>query len=125
MKKRDKTIIEKIISYIDRALSYTEEMTEESFIENSMTFDASALMVLQIGELSKSISDEVKSRYNMPWKEMAGLRNKIAHNYDDVNLSTLWWIIKQNLPDLKSNLSAILNIEKIDASTDFDDIVYL
>jgi uncharacterized protein with HEPN domain len=56
-----------------------------------------------IGEASKNISEEVKSQYpNIPWKEMAGMRNKMIHEYFGIDLQIVWKTEKNRLLQLKS-----------------------
>jgi len=70
---------------------------------------ACAFSVSQIGELVKEISDEtLEENKNIPWSSIRGMRNRIVHDYENVNLSVLWTTIKENLPDLKQELKNIL-----------------
>ena len=57
-----------------------------------------------IGEVSKKISDDLKKKINLPWKEIAGFRDKAIHDYFDINLDVVWNTIIIDLPPLKEKL---------------------
>jgi len=61
-----------------------------------------------IGEAAKYVLEEIRERYAaVPWKEMAGMRDKLTHEYFGVNLEVVWQTIKKRLPELKILLSEI------------------
>ena len=109
MKSKDRIIIQKIISYINDIENYVEGLDAMNFLDDKKTITACAFTVSQIGELSKEISDETQKDYdNIPWKSIKGMRNKIVHDYENVDLSVLWATIKESLPELKNQLKEIL-----------------
>lgn len=109
MKSKDRIIIQKIISYIDDVEQYIEGIDVKSFLDDKKTITACAFTVSQIGELSKEITNEAQNTYkNIPWKSIKGMRNKIVHDYENVDLSVLWGTITKSLPDLKNDLKEIL-----------------
>ena len=77
---------------------------------------ACAFSVSQIGELAKEISEDVQNKYKeIPWSAIKGMRNRIVHDYENVDLSVLWGTIHKSLPELKLKLEKILfdNTEEI------------
>ena len=61
-----------------------------------------------IGEAAAKVTSETKSRYpEIPWQDMALMRNRLIHVYFDVDLEVVWETIQKDLPDLKRNLQAI------------------
>ena len=105
MKNKDKIIIQKIIGYINDIEQYTKGMQAENFFEDKKTMTACAFSLTQIGELAKEIDDETSSNISeIPWKSIKGMRNRIVHDYDNVDLSVLWSTIKLSLPELKDKL---------------------
>ena len=73
------------------------------------TITACAFSVSQIGELVKEINDETIQKYNaIPWNSIKGMRNRIIHDYENVDLSVLWGTIKESLPELKDKLKEII-----------------
>lgn len=112
MKSKDRIIIQKIITYIKDVENFIENIDMMSFFEDKKTITACAFTVSQIGELSKEISIETKEKYkDIPWKSIKGMRNKVVHDYENVDLSVLWGTIKQSLPDLNNQLRSILEEE--------------
>ncbi len=58
-----------------------------------------------IAEAAKKLPEEIRSQYeDIPWKSIIGLRNVIAHNYDDVNLKEIWEIVSHHLPETKKQI---------------------
>lgn len=109
MKSKDRIIIQKIINYINDINNYVEGLEALEFLEDKKTITACAFTVSQIGELSKEISKETIQKYNnIPWSSMKGMRNRIVHDYENIDLSVLWGTIKTSLPELKENLKEIL-----------------
>ena len=96
MKSKDRIILQKIISYIKEVESYIEGLNTETFMEDKKTITACAFTVSQIGELAKDISEEMQKEYNnIPWKAMKGMRNKIVHDYENIDLAVLWGTIRE------------------------------
>lgn len=109
MKSKDRIIIQKIITYIDDVEKYISEIDAKDFLDDKKTIMACAFTVMQIGEISKEITEETQTKYeNVPWKSMKGMRNKIVHEYENVDLSVLWATIKESLPELKDELKEII-----------------
>lgn len=108
MQGKDALIIKKIIKYIDDIADYTADMNLQSFQSDSKTVSACAFSIAQIGELAKFISDETQAKHaNIPWNAMRGMRNKIVHDYDNIDLIVLWGTIEKSLPELKAGLEHI------------------
>lgn len=109
MKSKDRIIIQKIIEYIDDVEKYVYGLEAKDFLDDKKTITACAFTVSQIGEIVKEITDETINKYTyIPWKSIKGMRNKIVHDYDNVDLSVLWGTIKNSLPQLKEELKEII-----------------
>jgi uncharacterized protein with HEPN domain len=64
-------------------------------------------------EAVKKLSSDLKKNYkNIPWKDIAGLRDKLIHNYFGVDILLVWTICKRDIPELKKFISKILQITK-------------
>ena len=62
-----------------------------------------------IGEATKNLSRELKTKHReIPWREIAGMRDKLIHEYFGVNLELVWVTIKNELPELKNQILKIL-----------------
>lgn len=110
MNDKEKYAILKMIEYINKSILYTKDLTYEAFEEDTKTQDATIFNISQIGELVRNITDETINKYgNIEWKMIKGLRNRIIHDYVGINLSNIWYVIKNDLPMLKVDLMQILN----------------
>ena len=66
-----------------------------------------------IGEATKRLSPEFRAKHSsIPWKQIAGIRDIIAHNYDEVDLQEVWTVIKVNLPSLLEYILPLLPEEE-------------
>ena len=109
MKTKERIIIQKIIGYISDVEKYIEGLQAKDFLDDKKTITACAFTVSQIGELVKEITDETMKKYNnIPWNSIKGMRNRIVHDYENVDLSVLWGTIKESLPELKDELKEII-----------------
>lgn len=109
MKSKDRIIIQKIIIYISDVQEYVKGLDAKDFIDDKKTITACAFTVSQIGELVKEITEETITKYNIiPWNSIKGMRNRIVHDYENVDLSVLWGTIKESLPELKEKLKEII-----------------
>jgi len=72
-----------------------------------MLVDACVFNISQIGELANTVDADFAAQHsNIPWRVLYGLRNRIVHNYDGVNLLLILQIIKEDFPQLIENLRA-------------------
>lgn len=102
---KNKLIVEKILKYISKVLTYTKNTEYDEFINNSILVEACVFNLSQIGELANRIDKEFEeSNPSIPWRVLYGLRNKIVHDYEGVNLVLIWDIVKEDLPELNIQL---------------------
>jgi uncharacterized protein with HEPN domain len=106
--KSDLLYLSNIQDCIQRIESYTIE-GKEKFLETPMIQDAVIRNFEIIGEATKRLSPELKNSYpDVSWKQIAGLRDILIHDYLKVNLNRVWGIIEQNLPQLKQTVETVL-----------------
>ena len=92
---KNKLIVEKILKYISKLLEYTKDTEYTSFVNNSILVEACVFNLSQIGELANKIDKEFEeSNPSIQWRVMYGLRNKIVHDYEGVNLVLIWDIVR-------------------------------
>ena len=107
---KNKIIIEKIIKYTSKILDYTNDTDYSKFESNSILVEACVFNLSQIGELANKIDEDFAGNNpEIPWRNMYGLRNKIVHDYDGVNLVLIWDIVKEDLPELYKKLNELYN----------------
>lgn len=113
---RDNTIVEKIYNYckeIDDAHN-TFGGSYENFKINTVYKNAVCLCLLQIGELSTKLSEEFKTNYNsIPWKQIRGMRNVVAHEYGHIDYEIVWETIEEGVPSLKDFCCSVLGIDNL------------
>jgi len=91
MKKDDTVYLHHILDAIDLIEEYTNELSENEFLSNSMARNAVVRQIEIIGEAARNISDDFRDLHpNVPWGKMIGIRNKIIHEYFNVNFPIVW-----------------------------------
>lgn len=81
----------------------------DTFESNSIYQNATALCVLQIGELTTHFTNEFKAEYNkIPWNQIKALRNVVAHNYGKIDNEILWETLISDIPVLNEYCSQII-----------------
>jgi uncharacterized protein with HEPN domain len=109
MKKEFLDYIEDIIEAMDDAMNFVKGMEYDVFVKDRKTVYAVTRAMEIIGEAVKKIPTSVKNRYSqIPWKDMAGMRDKVIHEYFGVDLKRVWSTIKKDIPNLKLLFEKIL-----------------
>src|SRR5699024_1405729 len=109
MTEKDKVYLKNILDCIRLINDYTNGLTEEEFFSHSMVQDAVIRNFEIIGEAAKMVSESTRSEYNqIPWKQMAGMRDKLIHNYMGVDVGIIWKTINEILPSLEREIKVIL-----------------
>ncbi len=100
--KDDSYYIQKIITDVDFIISNTQSITVEEFSLNEILQDSMVFRLIQICENSHRISDSYKDkRKDIPWKNISGLRNRIVHDYGNVDFTIVFDTLTEDIPDLK------------------------
>ena len=109
MKRDDTVYLHHNLDAIDRIEEYTKGMSENEFLGNSMAHDAVVRQIEIIGEAARNISVEFRNKHSkLPWGKMTGIRNKIIHEYFNVNYAIVWDTVQDDLPVLKKSIKKIL-----------------
>ena len=102
---RNDLVIEKMLSLIERIEDFCKSVDFKSFSDNDMLIDACVFNLSQIGEQVNKIDEDFERAHpEVPWRQVYGLRNRIVHDYEGVNLKLVWEIIQSDLPSLKDKL---------------------
>lgn len=98
-----------VLEAIERIEQYTQDMTETDFEADTKTRDATHYNLLIIGEASSYLPEEVTDNYpDIPWIEVRGMRNVVAHGYFAIKLPIIWKTVSDDLGPLKSTMEEIL-----------------
>jgi uncharacterized protein with HEPN domain len=97
--QRDKEYLLDIFEAAKAAVSYIQGKSEDEFFHDVQCQDAVIRRLELIGEAARRLSDSTReSLCDLPWKEMIGMRNRLIHQYDDVDLSIVWNTVQQDMP---------------------------
>lgn len=111
-KRTDKDFLSDIQEAIRRITVYMTGVTYEAFLAEIKTQDAVIRNLEIIGEATKNLSVGIRVKYpDMPWKGMAGVRDRLIHQYFGVNLDIVWQIVTVELPDIATQLEEIIRHE--------------
>lgn len=101
MIKNDLAYIENILDCIRKINEFSNGLSLSDFKTNEMVQDAIIRNIEIIGEASKKISKETKQiHHKIPWKEIAGMRDKLIHDYLGVDVIVVWKTIREDIPVL-------------------------
>ncbi len=109
MERRDRIVLQKVLSEIDIARTMMDGYTLEQFKQNEMLMRAVGMTVINIGELVKNLSDETRLAYpHIPWKAIAGFRDVAAHKYQTLRMEDVYETVVTDFPALKEQIERIL-----------------
>ena len=111
MNEKERSALERIVSYCALAQSARERHfpDRQTFDEDRFYGDGIALYIQQIGECVNELSDEfVESHREVPWHQIRGMRNIIAHAYQGVDPDVVWDVLDVDLPRLSHSCEGIL-----------------
>lgn len=107
--KHNEIYLRHILDEIIFLLKTTENLNYDSFFENEMYTRAFSRSFEIIGEAAKNLSlDFRKTHTDIEWKKISGMRDKIIHQYFNVDYELLWDVIKTKLPEIKNKIEKLL-----------------
>ncbi len=103
--KNDNYYLEKIKSDIVFIVAHMKDVDLQELNRNEVLLDSMMFRMIQISENAKKLSAEYKSeKSNLPWDELSGLRNRIVHDYGNVDLDIVFETLKYDIPELLEQL---------------------
>ena len=110
MAKGNEYFLQKTINEIDIIMDYSKGMTVEDFKNQPAILDGIVFRMIQMSEHMNNISNDFKIAHSeIKWVNIKGFRNRLVHNYGNVDLDFVYNAISIDIPELKYSLTAILN----------------
>ncbi len=107
-KREPKILLDDIQLAIAKIERYTAGLDRAAFLGDEKTIDAVVRNLEIIGEAVRQLPNEWKDRHPaVVWSQIAGMRNRIVHDYMAVDLEIVWNILQKSLPDFRSKLAGI------------------
>src|SRR3989338_4829617 len=102
---RDKVYLEEIKEFCGKIMAFTESLDYEKFLEDEKLQLAVVKLIENVGEASKRMSENIRQEYNtVDWKKAMAMRDKLAHDYMDIDLAIVFDVATVEIPQLLKNL---------------------
>lgn len=109
MKKNPEIFLKHILESIEEIEKHLKKMSEKEFEDDIKTQDAVIRRIEIIGEAAKNLPLEFKKKHlDIEWREIAGMRDKLIHEYFGVNIDMVWEVIYNDIPKLKKQITELL-----------------
>jgi len=102
--KNDRVYLEQILESMEKIRQFVNGMDKDQFLKDQKTQSAVIMQLALIGELAKRVSDETRSKVDVPWKEIAGFRDRAVHDYYQIDLEVAWNTVILDLEPLREKL---------------------
>ena len=107
--KNDRLYLQHILEAIEQIEEYIADCEPAHFLVTRLIQDGVIRQMEIIGEATKSLSTETRlSAPEVPWKDIAGMRDKLIHQYFGVDLNAVWLTATEDLPALKTTIKELL-----------------
>ncbi|MGI0479170.1 DUF86 domain-containing protein [Geminocystis sp. CENA526] len=105
----DQSYLLDIANLCETILRLTDNMTKENFFDDEKTYLAVLYEITIIGEVVKRLSSEFRENHpHIEWRKIAGMRDRLVHDYDEVKLDLVWQVVINYIPELLSYITPLL-----------------
>ena len=110
MNNKDNSVyLKHVMDAINRIEEYTNNISEKRFMDKNIMQAAIIREIEIIGEATKMLGQEFKDNHqSIPWKKIAGMRDKLIHGYFGVDLNAVWKTVKEDIPQLKKEIKELI-----------------
>jgi uncharacterized protein with HEPN domain len=109
MKRDDSLYLRHILDAIAKVETYLQDKDEMAFSQETLIQDAVIRQIEIMGEATKRLSRDLRAKYEQPsWQDIAGMRDKLIHDYFGVDIGQVWLTATEDLPLLKAEVERIL-----------------
>ena len=113
MRRNDLILLHQIIAAVNEAVGFTRDYSRQELSTNRMLQLATVRLLEIIGEAAGGISRDCRTAYpEIAWQKMAGMKQRLARGYFDIDLDVLWQTVSSDLPPLLGKLERIISEEK-------------
>ncbi|MBI9008467.1 MAG: DUF86 domain-containing protein [Tenericutes bacterium] len=106
--KGNKYYINKILLDLDFLIKHTKDICKNEFRKNELLLDSIMFRFIQISEHIKKLTPDFRNKYaNIPWKDIIGLRNRIVHEYGNVDLNIIYDTVKVDIYEIEKLFKSI------------------
>ena len=107
--QRDLQFLLDMLQSAELIVTYTAQCSKAEFVSNVQLQDSVIRRLLVIAEAARRVSETTRQTLpNISWQEINGMRNRLVHEYDDVNLNIVWDVVQSEIPTLAEELKSQL-----------------
>lgn len=90
-------------------VNFTAGMSQDSLKSDRRTQAAILYEIIVVGEAANRLSRDFQAQHpNIPWKDIVGMRNILAHQYDEVGIDEVWDVVQRDIPELMTLIEPLL-----------------